>query len=290
MQVSLFDDSTRSNKKSDLDIAKTLKEKPKKGAVVVKGSGILGKINYARKFVDEHLGKYADTYLTITDEFILRGYVKSCKGQVAIDTETTGLDPLQDKIVGVCLYSPGCPPAYVPMRHKSIVTGEYFPGQLSPEVVADALKPLESADIDVMFNAKFDMRFLKNDLGLDFTCTWDGYLAGRLMNENEPNKGLKALHAKYVLNGEEDEFSFGEIFKGVSFEYIPIDIATLYGAHDAVITWELYEFQKQYLYYEPECSFEDRNGMNGVSWCFFNIEMPCIKPLSLIHISEPTRP
>ena len=39
----------------------------------------------------------------------------------------------------------------------------------------------------------------------------------------------------------------------------------------------MYEYQKQYLYYEADKPNEDRNGMNGVSWVFFNIEMPCIK-------------
>ena len=280
MQVSLFDDNSRTNKQTDKVIAKKTKEKSKKSAVVVKSNGISNKIALVRQFVEEHLGKYKDEYLTIVDEDTLRRYISDCNYQIAIDTETTGLDPLTNKIVGVCLYSPNCKGAYIPLRHRSYITNELLPNQLKTEVVAEILKPCETFDEDVMFNAKFDMRFCKHDLGLDLTCTWDGYLAGRLMNENEPSSGLKALHSKYVLNGEEDEFSFGEIFKGIPFDLIPIDIATLYGAHDAVITWELYEFQKKYLYYEPECAFDDRNGMNGVAWTFFNIEMPCIKPIA----------
>ena len=276
-QQSLFDDLSRPDKSADNTIAKKVNTKSKKAPTTVKGSGLLAKIELIRKFVDEHLGKFRDTYLTIVDEDTLRNYVRKCVCVISLDTETTGLDPLLNKIVGVCLFSPNCQPAYIPLRHRSIITGELLPNQLSPEVVAELLKPLETFKEDVMFNAKFDMRFMKNDLGVDLTCTWDAYLAGRLMNENEPSKGLKALHSKYVLEGEEDEFSFGEIFKDIPFDLIPIDIATLYGAHDAVINWELYEFQKQYLYYEPCCAFSDRNGMNGVSWCFFNIEMPCIK-------------
>lgn len=281
MQVSLFDD--RSDKQADKLIAKKTKEKSKKSAVVVKSNGVLGKINTIRQFVEEHLGKYKDEYITITDAEVLRKYVADCKGQIAIDTETTGLDPMQNKIVGVCLYSPNCKGAYIPLRHKSAITGELLPNQLAPEVVAEILKPLENADEDIMFNAKFDTRFMRNDLGVELNCTWDGYLAGRLMNENEPNKGLKPLHAKYVLDGKEDEFSFSDIFGQLGikvFDIVPIDIATLYGAHDAVITWELYQFQKQYLYYDENEPFEARNGMNGVAWCFFNIEMPCIKPIA----------
>ena len=275
-QVSLFDDLTRPDKKTDKEIAK--RSKSKKVAPTVRGGSISSKINQVREFVEKHLGKYRDEYTTITTEMQLDFYIRGCIEAkcVSIDTETTGLDPMLDKIVGVCLYYPGGNGAYIPLRHKSYITGELLEGQLSPELVAKYLVKLVDIEEDEMFNAKFDTRFIKNDLGVKLHCTWDGYLAERCMNENEPNKGLKAQHSKYVLKGEEDEFSFGEIFKGISIEFIPIDIATIYGAHDAVITHELIEFQKQHLYYEPDCSFEDRNGMNGVSWCFFNIEMPLV--------------
>ena len=282
MQVSLFDDNSRSNKQTDKEIAKKLKDKTKRNAVVVKSNGVLAKINSVRQFVEDHLGKYKDEYLTITDADVLRKYVADCGGVIALDTETTGLDPLLDKIVGVCLYSPNCKGAYIPLRHKSAITGEKIQGQLEPEVVAEILKPLETFEEDRQFNAKFDTRFMRNDLGVELTCTWDGYLAARCMNENEPQgkRGLKDLHAKYVLEGAEDEFSYSAIFKDIPFELIPIDIATIYGAHDAVITWELADFQMQYLYYDENEPFEARNGMNGVAWCFFNIEMPCIKPIA----------
>lgn len=278
-QISLFDD--RSDKQSDLAIAKKTKEKTKRNAVVVKSNGVLGKINIIRKFVEEHLGKYKDEYITITDEDELRKYVSDCKGVFALDTETTGLDPLLDKVVGIGIYSPnfGTKSIYIPLRHRSCMTNELVPGQLAPEVVAEILKPLETAEEDVEFNAKFDMRFMKNDLGVNLDCTWDCFLGARLMNENEPSNKLKKLHAKYVLDGEEDEFSYEEIFKDVPFEFIPIDIATLYGAHDPKITWGYKEFQAKYLYYDENEDFDARNGMNGVAWCFFNIEMPCIKPI-----------
>lgn len=277
-QVSLFDDLSRSDKKSDLAIAKKANSKSKKVTPAVKSGSISSKINMVRAFVEEHLGKYKDSYTTITTEMQLEFYIKRCieVGCVSIDTETTGLDPMLDKIVGVCLYYPGGNPAYIPLRHKSYLTGEYLDNQLAPELVAIYLLQLADIKECEMFNAKFDTRFIKNDFGVKLHCTWDGYLAGRCMNENEPSKGLKALHAKYILEGKEDEFSFGEIFKDVPFDCMPFDIATLYGAHDAVITHELIEFQKQYLYYEPDKPYDDRNGMNGVAWTFFNIEMPLV--------------
>ena len=277
-QVSLFDDLSRPNKQADIATAKKANAKTKKSAPAVKSGSISSRIKFIREFVETHLGKYRDEYTTITTELQLDFYIKACVAIqcVAIDTETTGLDPMLNKIVGICLYYPGGNAAYIPLRHRSYITGELLPGQLSVEVVAKYLSKLVGIKELEMFNAKFDTRFIKNDLGVKLHCTWDGYLAERCMNENETEKGLKPQHSKYVLKGKEDEFSFGEIFKDISFDLIPIDIATIYGAHDAVITHELKAFQEDYLYYEPECTFEDRNGMNGVSWCFFNIEMPLV--------------
>ena len=279
-QLSLFGDLSRPDKQADIELTKKSKTKQKK-APTVRGGSISSKINKVREFVEKHLGKYKDQYTTITTEMQLEFYIKACVEAkcVSIDTETTGLDPMLDKIVGVCLYYPNGNGAYIPLRHKSYITGELLDNQLSPEVVAKYLVKLVDIEEDEMFNAKFDTRFIKNDLGVKLHCTWDGYLAARCMNENEEHTNLKYLHSKYVLEGKEDEFSFGEIFKGISIDLIPIDIASIYGAHDAVITHELRKFQEPYLYYDPACSFEDRNGMNGVAWCFFNIEMPLVDVL-----------
>lgn len=279
-QLSLFGDLSRPDKQSDIELTKKSKTKQKKAPTVRSGS-ISSKINQVREFVEKHLGKYKDQYTTITTEMQLEFYIKACVAAkcVSIDTETTGLDPMLDKIVGVCLYYPKGNGAYIPLRHRSYITGELLDNQLSPEVVAKYLVMLVDIEEDEMFNAKFDTRFIKNDLGVKLHCTWDGYLAARCMNENEEHTNLKYLHSKYVLEGKEDEFSFGEIFKGISIDLIPIDIASIYGAHDAVITHELRKFQEPYLYYDPACSFEDRNGMNGVAWCFFNIEMPLVDVL-----------
>ncbi len=282
-QLSLFGDLSRPDKQADIELTKKSKTKQKK-APTVRGGSISSKINKVREFVEKHLGKYKDQYVTITTEMQLEFYVKACiKAKcVSIDTETTGLDPMLDKIVGVCLYYPDGNGAYIPLRHKSYITGELLDNQLSPEVVAKYLVMLVDIEEDEMFNAKFDMRFISNDLGVKLRCTWDGYLAARSMNENEEHNNLKYLHSKYVLEGREDEFTFADIFKqlGITcFDIVPIDIATLYGAHDAVITHELRKFQEQYLYYDPACTFDDRNGMNGVAWCFFNIEMPLIEVL-----------
>ena len=275
----LFDIPSRGNREQDKQIASKSKAKMKKAPTAVRSSGLLSQITASQELVDKYLGKYKNEYAIITKKHELAEYIHSANstGIISIDTETTGLDPMLDKIVGLCLYVPNQKPAYVPINHVSYITNERVENQLTEAYVTYELNKL-TAKV-VMFNAKFDIRVIRNQLNVYLTCYWDCYLASRLMNENEPesHRGLKDLHSKYVLDGKEDEFSFSNLFKGVSADKIPVNIFYLYAAHDAIVTYELYEYQKQYLYYDSDCSPDDRNGMNGVSWVFFNIEMPCIE-------------
>jgi DNA polymerase I-like protein with 3'-5' exonuclease and polymerase domains len=274
----LFNIPTRAGRDNDTTIAKKVNTKQKTSTPTIKGGGgVFGKITQANTIVARNLGKYKEEYLVIQDKSIYDNYIDKCilNGIISIDTETTGLDPIQDKIVGLCIYTPEMKPAYVPINHISYITDEKIKGQLPIEVIKDGMQRIKDTNIKViMFNAKFDIRVIRNQIGVYLTCYWDCYLASRLLNENEPDKGLKKLHQKYVLNGIGDAFSFDEMFKGISFDKIPIQTAYLYAAHDAVITYELYEYQRPFLTADNEDCI--RRGLQDVSWVFFNIEMPCV--------------
>ena len=278
--MALFNVPKRAGREQDSTIAKKAKTKTRSTTTTIKGSGVLGQINQIKATVEKNLGKFKDDYEIITTKERLKEYIDVCiaNDMISIDTETTGLDPILDKIVGLCLYTPNEKAVYVPINHVSYVTGVKVENQLSESDVAEILQDIVTMNTYVvMFNAKFDIRVIRNQLGVYVNCDWDCYLAGRLLNENEESKGLKALHQKYVLDGKEDEFKFDALFKGITADKIPIKTFYLYAAHDAIITYELYEYQKQYIYYDRTCDNEARNGMNGVSWVFFNIEMPCVK-------------
>ena len=277
--MALFEVPARGNRTTDSKIVKKLATKKVKTAVR-SGNTLLGRITEIKAVVEKHLGKFKDDYEIITTKERLKEYIDICiaNDMISIDTETTGLDPISDKIVGLCLYTPNEKAVYVPINHTSYVTGIRVENQLTESDVSQVLQDIVAMNtFVVMFNAKFDIRVLRNQLEVYLDCDWDCYLAGRLLNENEESKGLKALHQKYVLDGKEDEFKFDALFKGITADKIPINTFYLYAAHDAIITYELYEYQKRFLYYEPEVLPSARNGMNGVSWVFFNIEMPCVK-------------
>ena len=276
--MALFNVPKRPGKSADLKAAKKSKTAKKSAGTVKAGNSILTKIANIKTLVEKTLGHLKDKYIILDTPPKLQEFLLKCADNkiISIDTETTGLDPLVDKIVGLCLYTTNQSAAYVPINHTSYVTGVRADNQLTEkEVSVELEKLLTTKPFIIMHNSKFDIRVIRNQLKVsDIYCDWDCLLAARLLNENEPTNRLKKLHQKYVLNNSEDEFTFDEFFKGVSFDKIPINTAYLYAAHDAEITYELYEFQKQYL--NPD---SDRKDMRDIYWVFKNIEMPCVEPV-----------
>jgi len=278
----LFDlPASRNNKGADKIVVNSITNK-KSASIVVKGGGLLEKISSINALVENKLGKYRDdyTYFMAKDEELFKDYIYNTiqTGYVAMDTETTGLDPILDKIVGMSLYSKGQKGLYIPIHHKSYVTGIEVEGQLDPKLIKEQLQRLVDAGVRFKeYNAKFDTRVVKNQLGIYIPCWFDAHLAAMVLNENEPH-GLKTLHSKYVLNGKEDEFAFGKFFDGITFDLVPIKTGYMYAARDAVDTDELVDWQLPYL--TPDNPICKEYGLEKVSNVFWNIEMPCIEVLA----------
>lgn len=282
MASGLFNLPPRATKASDTLVAQKASKSIKQvaaGVTIKGGGGLLERIAAINAMTEKYLGKYRDKYLVIRDADEFVNYIDTAikNNIIAIDTETTGLNPITDKLAGICIYTPGMKSAYVPMHHISYVLGTEVDNQLQDDIVAKQLQRLADAKTDIdMFNAKFDTRVIKNQLGVKLTATWDAYIGARLLNENEGdgNNGLKPLHDKYCMNGKGESFSFGDLFKGIPFTYIPIKTAYLYAAGDPIKTFELCEFQRQFLdVNSPICKERD---LERVAWLFKNIEMPLI--------------
>lgn len=267
-------DKRKISKATDSKIAHKTKTK-KSVATPTKAVGV-NSIAAIQAKVEQALGKYKNDYITIRDKEVLHDYITSCIGNIyfSVDTETTGLDPYTDLIAGICVYTYGEKGAYIPLNHISYFTGARVPNQLSYDFVLKEFNRLlvKKPEVD-MFNANFDIRVLRQMGMSDIYCTWDAYLASRLLNENEPKRGLKALHKKYCMTEDVEAFKFDELFKGIPFTKIPIETGYVYAARDAVITTELSDFQRQYLGRTPK---EAREDLHDVSWVFHNIEMPCV--------------
>ena len=277
----LFDVPTRHGVSQDKIVAQKSKSKTKKTPTTVRSGGLASQIQNIVHTVDLALGQYRNKYRMIQGEEELQRYLGVCRYNhyISIDTETNGLNPFQNIIAGICINTRGEEGVYIPINHVNYITEQLIPDQLPQDIVIrEFLKLLEVHPEVDMFNAPFDIRFLRAFGIKNAYCTWDASIGARLMNENEPEsqRGLKSLHNKYCLGGKGDAFAYDDLFKKVPFTHIPLTTAYLYAAHDPVITTEYCDFQRQYLTYDPTLSPDANNGMNGVAWVFQNIEMPIV--------------
>lgn len=265
-----------STKESDKQITTKTTKKAKK-QVIKAGSSLLERITNIVTLVEQKLGIYKDKYNCIRNEDDLKEYISKCidNGICSIDTETTGLNPMLDNIVGFSIYTPNQKAIYVPINHIDYITNVKLSNQLSKEFCKEQLNRLVDNNTKiVMFNAKFDIRVLRHQIGAYLTAWWDGYIAQKLLNENETENGLKYLHNKYVLKGQHDAFSFTDLFNDIPFNLIPIKTGYIYAARDAEITFELYKYQEQFLDKSSQkCIDKD---LVEVADLFRNIEMPLI--------------
>lgn len=258
-------------------------EKPK--TTVTKGATLFDQINNLSDLVRQKLGHYADELECITDYDYFVGYITTAieNGAIAIDTETMGLDPISDGIVGVCIYTPTRKAAYVPINHISLVTNQRHSNQLTESQVATQFNRLKESKTDIIyFNAKFDIRVMRHQLGVDLEPAWDGFVASKVLKENEEEANLKYLWKKYCSpNKDEPHLTFDKLFKGYTFNVFPISTAYLYAAKDALMTWELYEFQKPYLTKTDQkcidCDF------TRLAYVYHEIELPIISVVADIE-------
>ena len=111
-------------------------------------------------------------------------------------------------------------------------------------------------------------------IGVKIVPYWDTLIGGYLLNENDPH-GLKALWQKYCTGESAEVGKFSELFNGIEFNKIPPDVGYMYAAFDPIMTYELYEFQYDYLDRDGKHCY--RKGLERVADVFRNIEMPLIE-------------
>ena len=119
----LFEIPKRNTRQTDKKIASQSKTSAAAVPTVKGGDGVLGRINQIKALVEKNLGKYKDEYMVIRDKEVLHDYITECigNGYISIDTETDGLDPLQNKLAGICPFTYGQKGAYIPLNHISYI-------------------------------------------------------------------------------------------------------------------------------------------------------------------------
>lgn len=213
------------------------------------------------------------TFELIKTQERLSQYIDAIRknGIVACDTETSGLDEYVDQVCGICLYTKGENPVYIPTNHDD------YEFNLT---VTDLLDVLESDDIKVIFgNAKFDIRAIYNTFKrIKFIkAYWDVILAGKTLNENEKSHSVKFLFEKYVLGRKDEEIepdSFKKLFGNWKFNNLNPERVVIYPALDGLMTYEIYEFQAPYLTEDNPMCIEQN--LTDTAWMFKHVEMQCV--------------
>ena len=159
---------------------------------------------------------------------------------VAVDTETSGLNYMDAKLVGVSLSTKPGEAAYIPFGHAK----EEGIKQLSEKTVVEKLKPfLEDKKKKIIGqNLKFDRNILAQH-GIKLgPIKNDTMLMSYILDASATRHNLDAL-AKLYLNYKTTTFEevAGKGVKQITFDQVPLKLAGNYASEDADITLRLFE-------------------------------------------------
>lgn len=176
-------------------------------------------------------------------------------GHLAVDTETTSLDPMQAELCGISLALSPNEACYVPLIHKQggdgsgLFAGGLAPDQLkTPDAIKAIKKLLEDESIlKVGQNLKFDALVFAQH-GIQLHCIDDTMLMSYILDAGRSSHGMDAMSEKYLGH---TPVSFEEVAGSgksqVCFDQVPIEKATEYAAEDADVTLRLWNVLKPRL-------------------------------------------
>ncbi len=186
----------------------------------------------------------------------------------AFDTETTSLDYMDARVVGVSFAIEPGKAAYVPFGHDYLGA----PVQLSEALVLGKLKPLleDPTRLKVGQNLKYDRNVLLNH-GIELQgIAYDTMLESYVLNSTASRHDMDSLARRY-LNAETISFEeiAGKGVKQLTFNQIELEQAAPYAAEDADITLRLHQTLWGKLSAEP-----------GLAKVFSEIELPLLPVLA----------
>jgi DNA polymerase-1 len=170
--------------------------------------------------------------------------------EFSIDTETTSLDYMEARIVGLSFAVEPYKAAYVPFGHDYLDA----PKQLEKQYVLGRLKPLlENSNIKkIGQNIKYDQHVFANENIHLKPPVGDSMLESYVLNSVATRHNMDDLAEKYL--GETTvrfEDIAGKGAKQLAFNHIAIEVAGPYAAEDADITLRLHQKLISELKKEP---------------------------------------
>jgi DNA polymerase-1 len=148
----------------------------------------------------------------------------------AFDTETTGLDTLTAKLIGLSFCCEAKVAYYLPVNGQ--------PQGLPLHLITEHLQPiLNSTKLKIGHNLKYDLEILKNH-GLEVAGPYfDTMVAAYLLDPIAGKYSLKKLARQFL--GRE-MLKFDEVSENFNFAAVPLAVAIDYACSDAEATFALY--------------------------------------------------
>jgi DNA polymerase I len=177
-------------------------------------------------------------YYLITDPKEIDNWIKEAEevGEVAVDTETSSLDPHQADLIGVSLSSKIGKACYIPIGHNSKKC-------INKNIVLKKIKLLlEDPSVKkIGQNIKFDFIVLFKH-GINISAMEDTMLMSYVLDagKNRHNMDtLSEIHLNHKTIAFKDLVGSGK--KEINFSEVDIEKAKDYAAEDADITFRLYK-------------------------------------------------
>ena len=177
-------------------------------------------------------------YSLIADSNEINSWIEEAEeiGEIAIDTETSSLDPHQADLIGISLSSRIGKACYIPLGHESKKC-------LDKNIVLNKLKPLlEDPSIKkIGQNIKFDFIVLFKH-GINISSMEDTMLMSYVLDSGKNRHNMDTLseiHLNHKTIAFKDLVGSGK--KEINFSKVDIETAKDYAAEDADITYRLYK-------------------------------------------------
>ncbi|GIK26173.1 MAG: DNA polymerase I [Betaproteobacteria bacterium] len=196
-------------------------------------------------------GAHRTRYETILDWETFDAWLKKLDAAslAAFDTETTSLDPMQARLVGLSFAVAEGEAAYLPLAHRYAAV----PQQLTFDEALAKLKPwLESPrHAKVGQNLKYDMHVLANH-GLRLEGVAHDTLLESYVVESDKGHDMDSMALRHlgIATIKYDEVT-GKGASRIGFDQVDIARATEYSAEDADVTLRLHEALYPRLAEEP---------------------------------------
>ncbi len=183
-------------------------------------------------------------YKLISDISELDSWIDTAekKGEFAIDTETTSLDPHQTSLVGISISTELGKACYIPLDHTNGIC-------LNKKDVLEKLKPIleDKAVKKIGQNIKFDYLVFYYQ-GINLNSVEDTMLMSYVLDagKNRHNMDtLSQIHLNHKTISYKDLVGTGK--KQINFKDVEVSKAAEYAAEDADITLRLYKNLKSRL-------------------------------------------